>query len=285
MKINTISPQNNKYLQIVGDIANVPEKFYYIGNLPEIRVPSVAIVGTRKPTAYGREVTYQLAYDLAKQGIIIISGLALGTDRIAHRACLDAKGKTIAVLANGVDIIYPSAHQGLARNILDSGGAIISEYPIGTLARDYQFLQRNRIVSGLSDAIIVTEAAIHSGTTSTVTHALEQGRDIFVVPGNITSPLSAGCNSYIKQGAHLITRAEDVIEIIAPSIKLTQNILPLGNNPYETSIIKLIQSGIRDGDELQAKSNISISEFSQTMTILEISGTIRALGGNQWVLR
>lgn len=285
MKINTISPQDSNFTTVLTDIANVPKKLYYIGEFPDSRVPAVAIVGTRKPTAYGREVTYQLAYDLAKHGIIIISGLALGVDAIAHKAAIEAGGKTIAVLANGVDIIYPANNRDLAIKILERHGAIISEYEPGVAARDFQFLERNRIVSGLSDAVVVTEAAIHSGTTSTITHALEQGKDVFVVPGNINSPLSAGCNNYIKQGAHLVTCAEDVIEIIAPQLLKAQSILPLGNTPLESKIIALLQSGIRDGDELQIKSESEISEFSQTLTMMEISGTIRALGGNQWTLR
>lgn len=285
MKINIISPQDNKFLQIVGTIANPPKRLYFIGKLPEKRLPTVAIVGSRKPTAYGREVTYQLAYDLARHGIIIVSGMALGVDGIAHHAALDAGGITLAVLANGVDIIYPAAHMGLSKDILAASGAIISEYEPGTEARDFQFLDRNRIVSGLSDAIIVTEAAARSGTLSTVMHALEQGREVFVVPGNITSPLSAGCNGLIKQGAHPITYADDVLEIIAPDLLRPQSLLPLGATPLESKIIGLLQSGIRDGDELQTLSEVKASEFSQAITMMEISSTIRALGGNQWTLR
>jgi len=133
---------------------------------------------------------------------------------------------TLAVLANGVDTIYPATHKSLADDIIKHDGAIISEYEPGTLAQQYQFLERNRIVSGLSDAVIVTEAAIRSGTLSTVTHALEQGREVFVVPGNITSPLSAGCNALIKQGAHPITCAQDVLEIVAPDLLKPQQMLP-----------------------------------------------------------
>jgi len=285
MKINNISPQKHKYLQIITTIAKVPEKFYYIGELPESRIPTVAIVGTRKPTSYGREVTYQLAYDLAKQGVVIVSGLALGVDGIAHRAALDAGGTTIAVLAGGVDNIYPASHKDLAEQIIKSGGAIISEYTPGTLPRDFQFLARNRIVSGLSDAVIVTEAAKRSGTLATVQHALEQGREVFAVPGNITSPLSVGCNAIIKQGASPITCAEDVLEIIAPDLLQTQQSLALGNTPLESKIIELIQSGIRDGDQIFEQCNVEISEFSQALSMMEITGIIRALGGNQWTLR
>ena len=285
MKINTISPQDNKYLQIIDTIASCPKKLYFMGKLPNERYATVAVVGSRKPTAYGREVTYQLAYNLARRGIIIVSGMALGVDGIAHRAALEAGGTTLAVLANGVDIIYPATNRDLAHDILAKGGAIISEYEPGTEARDFQFLERNRIVSGLSDAVIVTEAAVRSGTLSTVMHALEQGREVFVVPGNITSPLSAGCNNLIKQGAHPITCADDVLEIIAPDLLQPNVLLPLGSTPLESKIIGLLQSGIRDGDELQTLSEVEVSEFSQAITMMEISGTIRALGGNQWTLR
>jgi len=285
MKINRISPQSSKYLQIISTIAKSPEKLHFIGNLPDERITTVAIVGSRKPTAYGKEVTHKFAYELASRGIIIISGLALGVDAIAHRAALEAGGKTIAVLANGVDTIYPANHKNLANDIINCGGAIISEYEPGVSARSFQFLARNRIVSGLSDAIIVTEAAIRSGTLSTVSHALEQGREVFVVPGNITSPLSAGCNNLIKQGAHPITCTEDILEIIAPNLLQPQSILALGANPQESIIIELLQSGIRDGDELQSQSGIDASEFAQTITMMEITGTIRGLGGNQWTLR
>lgn len=285
MKINRISPLNHKYLQIVGTIANSPKKLHFMGKLPNRRIPTVAIVGTRKPTSYGKEVTYKLASDLASHGVVIVSGLAIGVDSIAHRAALDIGGITIAIVANGVDIIYPAANQRLAKDILDNNGAIISEYEPGVEARNYQFLERNRIVSGLSDAVIVTEAAIRSGTMSTATHALEQGRDVFVVPGNITSPMSAGCNNLIKQGAHPITCIEDVLEVIAPSLLQPQTALPLGSTPLESKIINLLQSGIRDGDELQIMSKSDSSEFSQTITMMEITGTIRGVGGNQWTLR
>jgi DNA processing protein len=285
MKINTIIPDTNKYLQIISSIAKVPEKLHIIGTLPEQRVTSVAIVGTRKPTPYGKEVTHQLAYDLAKRGIVIVSGLALGVDSIAHRAALEAGGVTIAVLPSSVEVIYPRNHHQLAQQIIESGGAIISEYEPGSNIYASNFLARNRIVSGLSDAIIVTEAAVRSGTLSTVTHALEQGREVFVVPGNITSPLSVGCNNLIKQGAHPITCIEDVLEIIAPHLLKPQAILALGNNPAESKIISLLQSGTRDGDQLQISSKLSASEFAQTLTMMELDGQIRALGGNQWTLR
>jgi DNA processing protein len=285
MKINRISPLEYNYLQIIDTIDNCPKKLYFMGKIPDMRLPTVAIIGTRKPTSYGKEVTYQLAFDLASRGVVIVSGLALGIDAIAHRGALDAGGITLAVLGNGLDTIYPANNQNLAKEILAKNGALISEYEPDVDARGFQFLERNRIVSGLSDAVIVTEAAIHSGTMSTVAHALEQGREVFVVPGNITSPLSAGCNKLIKQGAHPITCADDVLEVIAPDLLRPQSVLPLGSNKLESQIINLLQSGVRDGEELQIQTDTSASEFSQTLTMMEISGTIRALGGNQWTLR
>ena len=283
-KINSICPLEHKFLKMLETIAHKPKRLYFKGKLPDSRRPTVAIVGTRRPTNYGKEVTYQIANELAARGVIIISGLALGVDAIAHQATLDAGGITIAILGNGIDTIYPAANQSLAKNILAKGGAIISEYEPGIEARDFQFLNRNRIVSGLSDAIIITEAAIRSGTMSTAARALEQGKEVFVVPGNITSPLSAGCNRLIKQGADPITCADDVLEIIAPELLTRQSITPLGQTPLESKIIKLIQTGVRNGEELQIRSNVDISEFSQTITLMEISGTIRGLGGNQWTL-
>lgn len=285
MKINRVTPDKHNYLRPLSDIAKVPKYIFFTGTLPSERLPSVAIVGTRKPTAYGKEVAHTLAYNLARKGVVIISGLALGIDAIAHKATLEAGGKTIAVLANSVDQIYPRTNQDLANKISESGGAILSEYEPPTDARDFQFLARNRIVSGLSDAVIVIEAAARSGTLATVSHALEQGKEVFVVPGNITSPLSAGCNALLKQGAHVVTCAEDVLEIIAPQLLEAQSILPLGNTPLESTVISLLQSGIRDGEELQRQSKASITEFSQTLTMMEINGVIRGLGGNQWTLR
>lgn len=285
MKINKLSPQSNNYLKLLDSIANSPKSLYLIGELPPKRRASVAIVGTRKPSAYGKEVTYQLAYELAKRGIVIISGLALGVDGIAHRAALDAGGTTLAVLANGLHKIYPSNHQQLADDIVRKGGAILSEYEPGTPAIGFRFLERNRIVSGLADAIIITEAATRSGTMSTAAHALGQGKEIFVVPGNITSPLSAGCNALLKQGASPVTSPDDVLEVVAPELLKAQAILPLGGTPAETVIITLLQSGVRDGEELQQKSSLPAHELATALTMLEINGTVRSLGANQWTLR
>lgn len=283
-KINRISPDEQNFLKIISHIAKPPKSLYFIGKLPESRLPTVAIVGTRKPSRYGKEVAHKLSSDLAQKGIVVISGLALGIDSIAHRAVLEVGGTTLAVLGNGLPGIYPATHTELAKQIVAGGGAILTEYEPETSARPYQFLERNRIVSGLSDAIIIVEAAARSGTLNTAMHALEQGKEIFVVPGNITSPLSSGCNALLKQGAHPVTKAEDVLEIIAPQLLEAQHTFPLGNTPLESAIISLLQSGIRDGGELHRQSGVSAAEFNQALTMMELQGTLRALGGNQWTL-
>lgn len=161
----------------------------------------------------------------------------------------------------------------------------MSEYDLDVGVRPYRLLERNRIVSGISDAIIITEAASRSGTLNTAAHALEQGKEVFVVPGNITSPLSSGCNALLKQGATPVTCAEDVLEVIAPDLLKAQAVIPLGSNELESSIISLIQSGTRDGDALLGQLSISVGELNQALTMLELAGTVRSLGANQWTLR
>ena len=285
MKIKKISPQENKYLQILDSIAKKPEALHYIGNLLSERLPSVAIVGTRKPTSYGKEVTTRFSFELARAGIVIVSGLALGVDGLAHKGAIEADGHTIAILGNGLPDIYPSSHHQLANEIIKAGGAIISEYDEGAPALPHQFLERNRLISGLADAVLITEAAAKSGTMNTAMHALEQGKEVFVIPGNITSPMSAGCNLLIRQGATPVTSPDDILEVIAPHTLTSQTTLALGTNSSETTVLKLLGEGIRDGDELLQKSKLEQQEFATTMTMLEINGQIRPLGANQWAVR
>lgn len=285
MKINRIRPDESEYLQILDTIAKKPKELYYTGNLPETRRPTVAIVGTRKPTSYGKEVTTRFAGELARKGVVIVSGLALGVDALAHIAALEAGGTTLAVLGNGLPTIYPAANQGLAKRILEHGGAILTEYEEGTEARSHQFLERNRIVSGLADAVIITEAAQRSGTLNTAAHALEQGKEVFVVPGNITSPMSLGCNALIAQGATPLLNSDQVLEVIAPDLLSGQVSLFRSSDPLQQKIIDLINSGVRNGDELQQRIGCSATELSTALTMLEINGAIRALGGNQWSIR
>ena len=289
MEINRIRPDEHNFTQRLASIANPPKSLCFMGKLPTSGAPVVAIVGSRKPSAYGREVTEQLAGDLATAGCIIVSGLALGIDGIAQKAALEAGGTVIGVIPNELPDISPQTNYRLAMNIIEKGGAILSEWQKGDgkVVNRWSFLERNRLVSGLADAVIITEAAERSGTLNTAAHALSQGRDVFAVPGNITSPLSAGCNALLKQGAYPVTEAKDVLHIIAPEQlkKPDQNQLPLGSSPEETIIINLIASGVRSGDQLQQQSGLSASNFSTTLTMLEINGVIKPLGANNWMLK
>ena len=286
MNINKVSPDKHKNLQITSVIDKPPKTLYYYGTLPKRRTATVAIVGTRKPTAYGKEVTHRLAYDLASQGIIIVSGLALGVDGLAHQAALEAGGTTLAVLPCGLPKIYPARHHDLAAAIVAKGGALITEYTSDDeISYQSNFLERNRIVAGLADAVLITEAAARSGTLNTAAHALAQGKEVFVVPGNITSPMSSGCNALIKQGAHVVLSADDIIQVIAPELLRQQSTLPLGSTPAEIAILQQLKDGVRDGDEIQRNTELSAVDITTALTMLELSGAIRALGGNQWTIR
>lgn len=283
MKIRKINRQSigiSGFTSVLTTIHTPPEALYIAGILPEGVIKSVAIVGSRKPTAYGIHVTHRLAYDLAKRGVVIISGLAFGIDAIAHKAALEAGGTTIAIMANGLHRIYPTTHTQLARDIIASGGAVISEKPEGEDARSYDFLKRNRLVSGLADAVIVTEATEKSGTLSTVGHALDQNKDIFAVPGPITSLLSVGPNKLIQQGAHVALSAQDVMDIIAPELPKAQAQLALADTPLEDAILKAIRTGINTIDTLTSSlSTESPSTISQTITLMELKGTLICTAG------
>lgn len=283
MKINTISISDPSYPERLTQIAKPPAQLYTLGS-PDFSKRAAAIVGSRHLTNYGREVTVELAEKLAARGVAVVSGLALGADGLAHQGALNVGGHTIAVLANGLDRVTPSSHRELAKQILAGGGALLSEYEAGTPSLQWQFLARNRLVSGLSDAVIVTEASAKSGTMNTVMHALQQGRDVYAVPGNITSPMSSGCNKLIEQGASPIIDIDAFVEQFAPLVTAPTQQLLLAENDDEQVIIELLQSGVRDGDELLRRSKLDTTTFSTTMTMLELRSVIRPLGANNWSL-
>ena len=272
------------FLKPLRDIPDPPQQLWIQGDLPAGERPKVvSIVGSRKNTKYGEEVAYKLAYDLAKQGTIVVSGMAYGIDSCAHRGCLDGGGTTIAVLGTAIDHIYPTSNIGLARKILEQG-AIISEYAAGEPTQEWFFLARNRIVSGLADAIVIVEAASRSGTSITAAHALEQGKDVFAVPGDITRPTSIGCNRLIKQGAIPFTETEDILGVLFPKQAKQLKFEVFGDTKDEQRIIDAIKGGLRDGDKIIDSTKMSVSQFNQTVTLLEIKSIIRSLGANHWVL-
>lgn len=210
--IEIVNIYDKCYPEKLKRIYDKPIVLYVKGDKNILNNFSLAIVGCRENSEYGEIVASKISYDLAKEGIIVVSGLARGIDSIAHKGCLNANGKTIAVIGNGLDNIYPYENQKLADEIIKKGGLIVSEYIIGTKPEKMNFPARNRIISGMSDGIVVVEAKMKSGTMITVDFALEQGKEVFAVPGNITSKNSEGTNELIKQGAKIVTNYKDIIE-------------------------------------------------------------------------
>ena len=317
-KINQISPLDENFTEVLNTIALMPKTLYYYGKIPQkmskngkkIRPKTVAIVGSRHNTRYGEEIAYHLAFTLAKHGVVIISGLAYGIDSIAHRGCLDAGGVTVAVLGTPINQIYPKPHISLAHQIIQQNGAIVSEYPPnnadpinipfapGEYINNYDqravdhktsFLYRNRIISGLSDIVVVVEAAEQSGSLNTATHAIEQGKEVFAVPGNITNPYSRGCNKLIAQGAYPYTSPDDILSLLFPEEyykkqkRLKKNHL-IGDTDVETNILQSIASGNSTSEEIMQDSMIPPEVFNQNITLLEIKGRIRAIGMNSWTI-
>lgn len=204
--------ESDNYPILLKEIPAFPKNIYFKGLLPEKKDTLIAIVGTRKVTLEGKNTAKQIARDLAKEGITVVSGLALGIDTAAHEGTLIQKGKTIAVLANGLDSVYPKTNENLAKEILENGGALISEYPENTPSYPNQFLERNRIISGLSIATVVIEAPIRSGALVTAKNALDQGREVFVVPGPARHPNYEGSHLLLRNGARLVTSAAQILD-------------------------------------------------------------------------
>ncbi len=284
MKIKCVKHSSDKYPKKLLDIASPPRQLYTLGEFSNDDSFSLTVVGTRKPTKYGRYVTETLVEELARMGVTIISGLALGVDGLAHEAALKAGGKTIAVLPCGLDKIYPATHRDLAKRILSSRGALVSEYEEGTPPLVQHFPARNRIVSGLADAVLVIEAASRSGTSITAGFALDQGKTVMAVPGNINNPMSAGTNNLIKAGAFPIASVKDVLDACGLEDLAAGPSRAKGDNQAEQAIIDSLANGVLDGSDIQKMTKLKPSELSNALTMLEIKGVIRGLGGNNWSL-
>jgi len=283
-KVKTLTLNSPLFPEYLRNIPVAPKQLYYLGDLENLLdKPRLAIVGSRKVSAYGRAVTLRLGKEAAEQGIVVVSGLALGVDGLAHQGALEANGQTIAVLPCGLDRIYPATHRELAKDILAKGGALVTEYPFDTEPYQVNFLARNRIISGMSDSVLITEAALRSGSLNTANHALEQGRVVMAVPGNITSELSAGTNNLIKAGAVPITELADILSAMNLSARQVTE-APLGTTPEETALLVLLYGGTSDASELLLKSELETHIFNQTLTMLEITGKIRPLGAGHWGL-
>jgi DNA processing protein len=296
-----ITPGDDEFPQRLLEIYDPPLCLYVRGDASILSKPGVAVVGTRHPTPYGLGMSERLSCDLSAHGIIIISGLARGVDTAAHRGSVNAKGKTIAVFGTGVDVMYPRENGKLAEQILSLGGALISEFPIGTFAAPQNFPIRNRIISGLSVGVLVLEAGEYSGTRITARCALEQSREVYAVPGNVTNKLSWGPNTLIKQGAKLVATWEDVWEELPSDVRLqleAERPVESGKpetaslfdgtamSPHEKKIYAIVRADESTHiDELVEKlaSSMSSSELFAALFELELSSKIRQLPGKNYV--
>lgn len=268
------------------EIAGAPPVLYVRGTLTADDARAIGVVGTRRATSYGREVTTRLAGELAAAGLTIVSGLAKGVDACAHAAALDAGGRTLAILGCGVDVVYPAEHRALARRIIESGqGALISEYHLGTQPDATNFPARNRIISGLSLGVLIVEAPAKSGALITTDFAAEQGRDVFAVPGSILSPNSAGPNELLKEGAKLVTCAEDVlVELnLARREAQAETRRALPENDDERALLRHLGDGPTHINDLAHDSGLPIAAAGALLTMLELKGLVRQHGAGQYV--
>lgn len=216
MEIKEIYINSGDYPERLRNIYDPPKKLYVLGNFKILKEKAIAIVGSRKATEYGKKVAFQLSQELTKENINIVSGLAIGIDTYAHLGAISIQNQasTIAVLGSGIDEMYPKENTELARKIIQTGGCIVSEYPLGTKPNKINFPQRNRIISGLSEGVVVVEASEKSGSLITAEFGIEQGKEIFAVPGNIDNPLSKGTNQLIMDGAKMVLSSKEILEEI-----------------------------------------------------------------------
>ena len=276
---------DSAYPQRLAEISDSPPVLYVKGQwLPEDEW-SVAVVGTRRATAYGRQAAGELTRGLAANRITIVSGLARGIDSIAHRAAIEANGRTVAVLANGLDSVYPPEHAGLAEEIVEQG-ALITDYPLGTKPRSEFFPRRNRIISGLSLGTLIIEGDYKSGAMITIRLATEQNREVFAVPGSIFSAQSRGPLSLLRDGATPVSRAEDVMEALNLTMVGAQmdfgRVAP-PEKPEERALMGALTRDPRHVDEIVRVSGLAAKEVSATLALLELKGLVREVGSMQYV--
>jgi DNA processing protein len=299
--VTLLSMEDPFYPPRLKEIYDPPLILRVRGNCEVLTKPGIAMVGTRHPTPYGSGMAERLACDLAAQGLVIISGMARGVDTASHRGAISAKGKTIAVFGTGVDVIYPKENSRLSEQILALGGALISEFPLGTFAAPQNFPIRNRIISGMSVGVLVVEAAEYSGTRITARCALEQNRDVFAVPGNVTNKNSWGPNTLIKQGAKLVATWEDVWEDLPTEVRLaltpptspesagasSASLFPdEGLPPHEKRILSLLKADESTHiDEIveRLENDLSSSEIFAALFELELAGKVRQMPGKNFV--
>jgi DNA processing protein len=301
-----LTPEDAAYPERLREIYDPPAVLWIRGNVDLLARPGIAVVGTRHPTPYGAGMAELLSRDLANRRLVIFSGMARGVDTAAHKGAIDARGKTVAVWGTGIDVIYPKENKKLAESIVATGGAIVSEYPLGTFPAPQNFPIRNRILSGMSVGVLVIEAAEHSGTRITARGAMEQNRDVYAVPGNVTNKSAWGPNTLIKQGAKLTATWEDVWEDLPSEVRLQlEDELAATNGEGESKLAgsaslfndtpmphheRLVFDRLRHDESLQLdqlieqlEAELNSAEIFTALFELEIAGRVRQLPGKNYV--
>ena len=268
------------YPDMIAQIPGPPLMLYVNGDIEALHLPSLAIIGSRNPTKGGIRNAHDFAKHLASHGFSIVSGLAQGIDAAAHQGALDADGKTVAFVGNGIDRVYPAGNRKLAHSIVESG-ALVSEYPLGAPPERWHFPERNRLISGLSLGTLVVEAARRSGSLITARLAAEQGREVFALPGSIHNPLARGCHELIRQGAKLVETAADILAELRP---LTKHMLETVDDDYG-ELRKHLSFDPIGIDELARQSGLTIDQLSSMLLILELHGEVESLSGGRYALK
>lgn len=295
--LHCLTYDNPLYPRLLREIPRPPPLLFVRGDPTCLSLPQLAIVGSRNPSGGGSENAERFAHYMAERGFAITSGLALGIDAAAHRGALRAGGKTIAVMGTGIDLVYPSRHRQLAQDIIDSGGALVSEFPLGTASHACNFPQRNRIISGLSGGTLVVEAAVQSGSLITASYALQHDREVFAIPGSIHNPLARGCHQLIRQGATLVETAQDIVDQLAgllsykrQEIKSAKTLQPelfdapiaRDNEPNlgadEQILLQALGYDPLPMDVLAERTGLDIGNLSAQLIGLEIKGLIQQTG-------
>ena len=282
--IRVLTWDDEAYPRRLNEIANPPPVLYLRGDLTADDEWAVAIVGTRRITAYGRQIAERIAAHLAAAGVTVVSGLALGVDTVAHQAALDAGGRTLAVLGSGVDRIYPARNRKLAERIIENG-ALLSDYPPGTPPEASNFPPRNRIISGLSLATVVVEAGEKSGALITADFAAEQGRDVFAVPGNVLAPQSRGTNRLIQNGAFPLLDPQEILDALDLTrvVEHRQARVVLPADATEASLFATLGHEPLHVDEIRARTGLPIEQVTAALALMELKGMVRQVGGMRYV--
>ncbi|MCC6705909.1 MAG: DNA-protecting protein DprA [Thermomicrobiales bacterium] len=280
---SVITWQDARYPDLLRETSAPPLVLYVLGELTPDDATAVSVIGSRDSTAYGREVARELGADLASAGVTVVSGLARGIDGVAHRAALDAGGRTIAVLGGSLDWIYPAEHNGLARQIANQG-ALISEYPTRSRPVPGNFRARNRIMAGLSIAVVIVEARIKSGTLITANYAAHYNREVFAVPGSVHSEASEGCLQLIREGATLVRNAADILTDlnlgVAPAVREPE--LEAAVSEIDTAVLGALRNDSMHIDDLAAELDLPITEVATALMMLELTGRVRNLGSQHF---